>query len=78
MTSLFLSDAELHELTGFRRKLRQIQWLKDHGYRFEVNGKGRARVLRSAVLGRLNHRPAPQKPEPDFAALTLHGKKKAA
>lgn len=35
---MFLSTEEITRLTGKRRPSAQIRWLKDHGYRFTVNG----------------------------------------
>ena len=51
---MFLSDEELQELTGYKRKADQRRWLMERQYRFEVDALGRARVLRSHVERRLD------------------------
>jgi hypothetical protein len=51
-TPLFLDDAELVQLTGWRLKSRQIRWLRDEGVPFRVNATGHPVVTRLAVEGR--------------------------
>jgi hypothetical protein len=50
---MFLTAEELHELTGYTRGNKQIEWLRGRAYPFEIAADGRARVLRAAVLARL-------------------------
>ena len=38
--SIWLSSADLEELTGYRRPTAQARWLRRHGYRFTVNALG--------------------------------------
>jgi hypothetical protein len=44
--SLFLNREELADLTGYRQKGKQAEWLRCHGWRFELDAQGRPRVLR--------------------------------
>ncbi|WFC66471.1 DUF4224 domain-containing protein [Achromobacter denitrificans] len=55
---MFLSPAEVAEMTGIRRGTKgkpypvlQVEWLLAHGYPAHVNRAGRAIVARSAVDG---------------------------
>lgn len=43
---LFLTQDEVGTLTGFRTPARQVQWLRQKGWRFEVNGNRRPIVAR--------------------------------
>lgn len=52
-SGLFLSAAELVELTAYSQKPAQIQWLRERAGPFEVGGDSRAKVLREAVIRRL-------------------------
>jgi hypothetical protein len=63
-----LTDRDLKDLTGYVQKAAQIRWLIAHGWKFEVNSAGRARVAiaefnRKMVGGRA------VKQEPDFSQL---------
>lgn len=49
---MFLSDEDLHLLTGYRRKSRQITQLKKMGLPFFVNASGHPVVTESATEGR--------------------------
>jgi hypothetical protein len=44
---LFLTDTELHELTGYKLGKPQIAWLKAHRWLYETNAGGKPRVARS-------------------------------
>lgn len=43
--TMFLTDAELKELTGYQRPKQIMRWLSQHGYRYEVAADGWPRVL---------------------------------
>lgn len=58
---LFLTDEELHELTGFTRKARQIAQLRKMGIPFHINGCGKPKVTRSAIEGGIMRQPAQQR-----------------
>jgi hypothetical protein len=64
---VFLSDAELRQLTGRARPRAQIAWLREHRVRHYVNAADRPVVAR-AWLGAGND-PAPSLMIPDFAAI---------
>jgi hypothetical protein len=80
--SLFLTDPELRELTGYKRPAEQRRWLASHGWAFEVRADGKNRVLieeaRAKMLTRQSgSRSGPNKEgrsaEPDLAALRTLG-----
>lgn len=67
---MFLTNEELHELTGYVRHADQRRWLKDHGWTFEVSATGRPAVLRAFVqtkMGQSSDAPPPW--TPNLAAL---------
>lgn len=47
--SLFLLPDELEFLTGFKLPARQVAWLRQKGWRFEINGNRRPIVARKYV-----------------------------
>lgn len=51
MDTIFLTAEELHTLTGFILKNKQIEQLRIMGIAFRVNGCGKPVVTRSAVEG---------------------------
>lgn len=50
---MFLTRAELKELTEFSHKEKQIAWLREHGWPFEIGAKGHPRVLKSYAIVKL-------------------------
>ena len=50
---MFLTPADLHDLTGYRLGAWQARWLAAHGWIFERDAFGRPRVLRAYAEGRL-------------------------
>lgn len=46
---LFLTQAELAELTERKRKGEQIAWLEANNYRYAIGANGHARVMREHV-----------------------------
>jgi len=42
---MFLTPDHVAELTGRKRTRGQIAWLREHGWRFEINAAGRPVVL---------------------------------
>jgi hypothetical protein len=65
---MFLTAAELRELTGRARRKDQLAWLKAKGYKHEVNALGRIIVARAHVEHRFGAG-APPAPEPDFSVF---------
>ncbi len=65
--TLWLTDTELQDLTGYRRQADQLSWLARNGFKekadFFITAAGKPRLLRAA----LERREAPQK----AAALPL-------
>jgi hypothetical protein len=62
---VFLTDDELRELTGWRRRSRQVKWLTDQGVPFYLRRDGRPVVVRSALSA------APADPERDGPNLAV-------
>jgi hypothetical protein len=44
---MFLTDEELKELTGYSFRSRQIEWLRNHNWKFEVNARNLPKVARA-------------------------------
>lgn len=44
---MFLSHADLHALTGYRLPKLQIRWLRENGWRFAVNCRGKPIVAQA-------------------------------
>lgn len=77
MSAWLLSPEELAELTGSPRKARQIAWLREHGYLFELGLDGQPKVLRAAVEAKLSPSVVRERirTAPDLSALgKKHGK----
>lgn len=55
--TLFLTDEELRQLTGYQRNADRCCWLKRNGFVFEVAATGRPVVLRSHLEARLSGKP---------------------
>lgn len=70
--SMFLTDAELAELTGYKRAQSQMQWLGSNGHQFVLNGIGRVIVSRryiESILGVIDVKKRKAKTiEPDWEA----------
>ena len=65
---MFLTPADLRNLTGYQRASAQARWLRRHGWRFTVNGLGvpvvsLAECNRHLVGGRAVRQ------EPDYEAV---------
>lgn len=50
---MFLSEDDLHDLTGYVRAHEQKRWLIRHGLQFVENAAGHPRVLKSVVEAKL-------------------------
>lgn len=73
--SIFLSDAELHELTGYVRNADRCRWLKQHAWRFEKSARtGRPIVLRSYAESKLSDPAASMaRAEPRLKLASIRG-----
>lgn len=69
--TLFLTDAELAELTGRKRASAQIRWLTDNGWRFAVTLGGRPRVARDEFDARMLTTPRARTLATDHPRLEL-------
>lgn len=79
---MFLTDADLQSLTGYKRPAEQRRWLTSHGWAFEIRADGRNRVLIEEAQGKMLTRQTANKAsprntgrsaEPDLAALRTLG-----
>lgn len=67
---MFLSPAEIERLTGKKRPSAQIRWLRDHGYKMDVNGLGEPIVAVAEVTRKLVGGPVvAREQEPNWGAL---------
>lgn len=67
---LFLTLEELSQLTGFKTPARQVEWLRNKGWRFEINGNRRAIVARKYAEKMLGcGTPEQQGYQPNFSAM---------
>ena len=78
MSGLFLSPAELHELTGFKSAKWQARWLDQNRWRYALARNREPRVARDYFQERIGARPAGSigqvntvlnQEQPNFAAL---------
>ncbi|MFN7097180.1 MAG: DUF4224 domain-containing protein [Gammaproteobacteria bacterium] len=72
---MFLTKAELKELTGYKYKSLQAKWLLSHGYKFDIAASGTPIVLKSHVEdilrgNRIKHKLTA---EANFSNATLFG-----
>ena len=65
MSSTFLEERDLIELTGRCWKSKQIEWLRKAGITFWVNAAGKPVVPSAAIEGRKEVKPAKQWTMPD-------------
>lgn len=61
--SLFLSAADLRELTGYTQGAAQIRWLRKNGIQHTVRADGKPRVVPAALSP--NQKPVPRGPNYD-------------
>lgn len=69
---MFLTAAELAELTGYVRPSAQVRWLRARHWRFELNAAGHPRVARAYLEKRMVAREgagAVESASPDFGAI---------
>lgn len=74
LSDLFLTSTEVTDLTGYKYASKQIDWLKNNQYIFEINSSGKPKILRSHLISRLSE--SPKQTTPNFGALR-RGKKTA-
>src|SRR5579863_2621267 len=65
-----LTKQELIELTGFRQRSAQMRWLREHGFKHDINGLGDP-VVAVAEFNRhlVGGASDPSRQEPNFEAL---------
>lgn len=68
----WLTDAEVCDLTGYRRPTCQARWLTQNGIRCFVNALGRVRVSRSAIDD-VRSGKTRKRTEPDFSKVKAAG-----
>lgn len=58
---VFLTPADLANLTGYTRQSAQLRWLRAHAWPHEIGGDGRPKVLQSYVERRLGGVDSPRR-----------------
>lgn len=72
--TLFLTSAQLEEMTGYRTHTAQAAWLADNGYRFDLRRDGRPNVLLEQVRERqCSEKTAERRPGPDLSWIDQVG-----
>jgi hypothetical protein len=66
---MFLSAEEIQRLTGKKRPSAQVAWLKDHSYRFSVNGLNQPIVAVAEATRKLVGGTAARQQEPNWDAM---------
>jgi hypothetical protein len=66
---MYLSKDEVERLTGKKRYSAQIQWLKDKGYKFAVNGLNMPIVAVAESNRKLVGGAAATRQEPNWGAM---------
>jgi hypothetical protein len=66
---VFLTPAELADLTGLKRPKAQYAWLLEKGYPVQLDAKDRPKLLRAVVEARLGATVDAPKAQPNFKAL---------
>lgn len=59
--ALILTPEEVADLTDYAQPKRQIAYLVEHGWRFEVGASGRPKIARSYYDERMGVKPAKNK-----------------
>lgn len=67
--SEYLQSPELHDLTGYAHKSRQIEWLAEQGIPYLLDSRNRLIVSREHVRGRLEGRTVVRSMGINFAAI---------
>lgn len=65
--TLFVSEDDLILLTGYKLPKKQVEWLQNNGYIFEVNKEGKPNVLQQHLIAKMSEKPKPK--SPNFGAL---------
>lgn len=77
---MFLTDAELRELTGYAYPCRQIDWLRRYNWKFEVTAQNRPKVarvyfdVRMGAPGKAIQEPSSSIMRPNFEAIQQIGR----
>jgi hypothetical protein len=66
---MFLTAQEIQTLTGRRRYSAQVRWLREKGYKFDVNGLGEPVVAVAEVNRKLVGAQSTRKQEPNWGAV---------
>lgn len=75
---MILPASVIQQLTGYSRASAQVRWLKDHGWRFTVNGLGDPVVAEAEFNRHLVGKFAASRQEPNFDWGAINGQNKKA
>lgn len=65
----FLTDEQVEDLTGYVQPKRQAAWLSENGIKAYTNARGKVRVPREAIAGRLQIASKSKRTAPDFTKV---------
>lgn len=66
---MFLTPEEIEQLTGYLIHAKQIEWLRNRAWKFEISRTGRPIVLRSYAESKLSDEAKQQEWRPNVASL---------
>jgi hypothetical protein len=66
---MFLTAEEIEQLTGYLINTKQIEWLRNRVWKYEVSRTGRPVVLRSYAESKLSDEARNQEWSPNVASL---------
>lgn len=67
---MLITDDELFELTGYKSAQKQVKWLLDRGWVYQLNRVGRPKVDREYYRGKMGNQTAETVTvEPNWAAI---------
>lgn len=66
---MILAPSDIKDLTGYRRGSAQVRWLREHGWRFTVNGLGEPVVALAEFNRRMVGGKAAKNQEPDLTGI---------
>ena len=66
---MILAPSDLRSLTGYTRASAQVRWLREHGWKFTVNGLGDPVVALAEFNRHMVGGKAARNQEPSFEAL---------
>lgn len=70
---MFLTHEQLVDMTGYKTKRKQRDWLAENGYSFDIRNDGRPNVLAEQIRERQVRNAAPARSTPNLDAIDRIG-----